>query len=66
MNRIEYLQSKLPKDLDIDAKYGKNFDKYARYLGNGVYDWRGIKATDTQELFLIGVLKQENIKFKEI
>ena len=65
MNRTEYLESKLPKGLDVEKKYGDTFNKYARYMGNGVYSWGGDVATDTRELFLIGILRRENIKFKE-
>jgi len=65
MKRIKYLESKLPKDLDPNDKYGKNFDKYARYMGNGVYSWKGLMATDTRELFLLGVLRSEGVEFKE-
>lgn len=65
MNRIEHLESKLPKDLDHEAKYRQNFNKYASYLGNGVYEYRGIKATDTAELYLLYVLTTERIEFKQ-
>lgn len=64
--RIKYLESKIPSDLDYEAKYYNNFAKYATYIGNGVYTWRGIHATNTRELFLMGVLKMEKIKFKMI
>lgn len=63
-NRIQYLESKLPKELDYDKKYGENFNKYSRYMGNGVYTWKGVLATDTRELFLLGVLKSEGVDFK--
>lgn len=63
--RIKYLEKKIPKGLDIEKKYGENFNKYARYMGNGVYSWKGLVATDTRELFLIGILRSEGIKFKE-
>jgi hypothetical protein len=65
MKRINYLENKLPKYVDVNEKYGKNFDKYARYMGNGVYSWKGLMATDTRELFLIGVLRSETVKFKD-
>ena len=65
MNRINYLEKKLPKGIDVNDKYGKNFDKYARYMGNGVYSWKGLMTADTRELFLIGVLRSEGITFKE-
>jgi hypothetical protein len=64
--RIKYLESKLPKGLDYEGKYYNNFSKYACYMGNGVYTWKGIHATDTRELFLMGVLSSEKIKFKEV
>jgi len=64
--RIKYLESKLPKNVDLESKYRNNFEKYSRYGGNGVYIWKGIRATDTCELFLMGILKSEGIKFKEI
>lgn len=70
--RIKYLEGLLPKtvkDLNgnvvsVDEKYGKNFEKYARYEGNGVYQWKGLRANDTCILFLMGVLCSENIEFK--
>lgn len=65
IERIKYLESRLPEGLDINEKYGSKFDKYARYMGNGVYQWDGILATDTRELFLMGVLNREKIDYKE-
>lgn len=70
-NRINYLESNLPKEVidfngnitTVEKKYRANFEKYARYEGNGVYQWKGLRATDTAELFLIGVLRSENISF---
>jgi len=63
--RIKYLESKIPKDLDIDAKYGANFNKWASYKKNGIYHWKGVEATSPRELFLLGVLLQEGINFKQ-
>jgi hypothetical protein len=65
MSREEYLLSKIPKDLDYDSKYFENFSKYARYMGNGVYSWKGHLATDVRILYLSGILSSERIKFKE-
>lgn len=65
MERIKYLESKIPKELDSNAKYGKNFGKYARYMGNGVYSWKGLISTDTREMFLLGVLISEGVEFKD-
>jgi hypothetical protein len=72
-DRITYLTNKLPKTVKnyngetvtVEEKYRANFEKYARYLGNGVYTWKGITATDTAVLFLMGVLFSERIKFKQ-
>jgi len=64
--RIEYLESILPKKVDVEKKYRKRFNKEARFVGNGVYSWGdGIFSTDTRELFLIGVLTGEGIKFRK-
>lgn len=67
--RVEYLESRLGKTKaereKIETKYREKFDKYAQYMGNGVYSWRGILSTDTRELFLMGVLRQEGITYKE-
>lgn len=71
--RIKYLESLLPKTVkdlsgnvvSIEVKYGSNFEKYACYEGNGVYQWKGLRANDTCILFLMGVLRSENIEFKQ-
>ena len=64
MKREEYLLSKIPRGLDYDSKYEANFNKYARYMGNGVYSWKGIYATDIRILFLTGILMSEKIDIK--
>jgi len=74
MERIKYLESKLPKTvtnlkgetISVEEKYLDSFNKYAQYMGNGIYSWKGILAKDTAELFLLGVLKAERIVFNEI
>lgn len=65
--RIEYLESLIPKDREdeIEKKYRSRFTKGAQYMGNGVYSWMGIVSTNVRELYLMGVLRSENIKFKE-
>ena len=65
--RIEYLESRIPEEdrNTLEKKHSKNFSKYARYMGNGVYKWKGMYSTDTRELFLLGILKSEGIEFKE-
>jgi hypothetical protein len=66
-DRIAYLEKRLGENrVALEKKHENNFAKYSRYLGNGVYEWRGINATDTRELFLMGVLRIENISFNAI
>jgi hypothetical protein len=64
--RNEYLQSLVPKDVDINERFYDNFSKYAQYMGNGVYSYKGIFSTDTQELFLMASLLQLKISYKQI
>ena len=65
--RIEYLESLLPTEEDkLDKKYWTKFEKYATYKGNGVYQWVGIVANCTRELWLMGVLHYENVEFEQI
>jgi hypothetical protein len=65
-NYIVYLESKFPKGKrqEIEDKYFDKFSKYATYIGNGIYQWLGFHSTDTRELFLMGCLHSEKIKFK--
>jgi hypothetical protein len=63
--RIKYLESMIPKGFDIE-KYRSDFNKYARYIANGVYSWVGIYASDTRELFLLGILSLEGIEIEEV
>lgn len=67
-DRETYLLSKFPKGKfeEIESKHEENFQKYSRYMGNGVYNWMGIFSPDTRLLFLMGMLHKEGIKFKEI
>lgn len=64
--RIKYLESLMPKEKwdEAETKYRKGFDKYACYLGNGVYKWRDIVSTDTRTLWLMGVLSMENVNYE--
>lgn len=63
--REEYLLSKIPKGLNYNEKYEENFNKYARYMGNGTYSWKGLYASSLRLLFLTGVLMSEKINFKQ-
>lgn len=64
--RIEYLESLIPTDENIlEDKYFHEFEKFASYTGNGTYEWMGIRATDTRELWLMGALMLEGIEYEE-
>jgi hypothetical protein len=65
-NRNEYLQSLIPKDIDINERFYDNFSKHAQYMGNGVYSYKGILSTDTRELFLMTSLLQLEIPYEQI
>ncbi len=63
--RISYLESKLPvPEQELVDKYWSGFEKYATYMGGGVYSWNGFLSTDTRELWLMGILHRMNVKFK--
>ncbi len=64
---IHYLENqlkKIPSSINIESKYGDQFERYARRNYDGTYSWCGVTAKDTRELFLEVVLLKENIKFK--
>jgi hypothetical protein len=64
--RVEYLESLLPMaEKELEIKYFEGFEKYATYTGNGTYQWQGIRATDTRELWLMGILHKEKIDYKQ-
>lgn len=63
-NREKFLESKFESEEQMEAlekKYWDSFDKQARYMGGGCYSWANIFATDTRELFLLGILGIEGI-----
>jgi len=65
-SRVKYLEGLLPKPEDeIDSMYAQRFNKYATYLGNGVYQWGGIIASDLRELYLMGVLSREGVQYRQ-
>lgn len=64
--RIQYLEKLLPlPEEELSKKYRSGFEKYCVYTGNRTYSWIGIHSTDTRELWLMGVLHKENVKFKQ-
>ena len=66
--RLEYLELKLKtleKSVDVEEKYRKPFEKFARYDKlTESYNWRGVVSKDVRELFIEAVLLQEKVKFK--
>lgn len=40
--RIKYLEGLVSEEVNIDDKYWNNFNKYAIYMGNGVYQIFGV------------------------
>lgn len=63
IKELENLFSKIPKEKQ--DKYFDNFSKWAIYMGNGIYQWKGILSSNTRELYLIGCLKLEKIPYPE-
>lgn len=62
-----YLESLLPMSEDkLREKYWREFDKRARYVGNYVYEWEGIRTKDTRTLWLMGILKKEKVSYEVI
>jgi hypothetical protein len=59
---IKELEAKLPKPEETyEKKYLNRFEKYATYMGGGVYQWQGLYASDTRVLWLKGILALEGI-----
>lgn len=65
--RIKELEAKVAKELpkDIEGKYWDNFTKFSTYMGEGVYQWKGILASDTRVLFLKGILRCEGVTIED-
>ena len=62
MDRKEQLVKLLPlPEEELENKWFKDFERQARYVGNGVYSWHSIYSSDTRELWLLGVLAREGI-----
>jgi hypothetical protein len=57
---FEEAKEKFPITDEQQDKWIDNFEKFARYLGGGCYTWMGYYADDTRDLFLMGVIAQEN------
>lgn len=64
--RIAYLENLVPKDVDIDKLFYDNFAKFASYMGNGIYSYRGLYSTHTRELFLMYCLRELGINYEEV
>lgn len=66
-DRIKYLKSLLPiKEEILRERYFDQFSNNACYTGNGTYEWLGIRACDTRELWLMGILFKEGIEYERI
>jgi hypothetical protein len=50
---------------ETEDKYFDDFARQSRYYGHGVYGWHDIKASDTRNLFLLGVAAREGIHIKK-
>ncbi len=46
-------------------KYWETFKKECKFKGPELYNWGHIYASETKELFLMGVLVREGIKFEQ-
>jgi hypothetical protein len=63
---VERLRALLPEsDEYYEKKYRKAFEKQARFMGNGVYQWAGIYSNDTQLLWLRGICGIEGIQYED-
>jgi hypothetical protein len=60
---VQQLQKKIT--LEMEEKHFPQFEKQARYLGNGIYSVPGtnLHSTNTHELFLMFVANREGIPF---
>ena len=60
---IDKLEKKITPDME--DKYLSQFEKQARYRGNGVYNISGTNlfSTDTRDLFLMFIAAKENIPY---
>ncbi len=50
---------------ELTPKYERSFSNTARYLNNGIYVWGDVYASDTRELWLLGILAFEGIYVEE-
>ena len=65
--RENYLESLLPISEEVLVeRYWSKFEKNATYYGNGVYQWLGITATCTRQLWLMGILWKEGIDYEQV
>lgn len=63
--RYEYLENLLPFSFEeMEERYYEIYIKEAMFVGPQMYEWRGLFSSDTRELFLMGVLLREGIKFE--
>jgi hypothetical protein len=63
-NKISYLESMLPNRLEVEKREWPIFKKEAKFFSAGLYLWRGAMSANNRELFLMGCLVGEGIKFE--
>ncbi len=62
---IKYLEGLVPIDVDINRDYLGKFQKEARFMGAGWYEWGNIGSSNPRELILKGVLEREGVPYKD-
>ena len=47
---------------ELEEKYGDYFNRFAKYVGNGIYTIGRMYSTDTRELFLMYIHMREDLE----
>lgn len=47
---------------ELEEKYSNYFDRFAKYVGNGIYTIGRMYSTDTRELFLMYIHMREDLE----
>lgn len=62
---IKYLEGLIPANVNINKDYLPKFQKEAKFIGGGWYEWGSQMSNNPRELILKGVLIRNGIHFKE-
>lgn len=64
IDKYSMSMEELEKDItpELEKKYGDYFDRFAAYVGNGIYTIARMYSTDTRELFLMYIHMREDIE----